>query len=174
MNIFFDTEFTQFREGQLLSVGLVSDADHELVVEIHDPLRHAAASEFCQGVVIPQFGAVPAMQVRTDCELGRIVSAWLKQFEPPLTFYYDYKLDRRFLLEALRGAEDWRVLEPQVSWVNVADVARSAECLAAHDRYFEGKGFPGRHHPLVDAKAMRERWRAHVGAAPTTKAIGGP
>ena len=165
MQIFFDTEFTQFRAGQLLSVGLVSDADDELVVEIHDPLRHARASQFCQGVVIPQFGAVPARKVSTDLDLGRVVAAWLGQFEPPLTLYYDYKLDRHFLIEALSGAEDWRVLEPQVSWVNVADVARSAECLAAHDRYFEGKGFPGRHHPLVDAKAMRERWRAYARAA---------
>ena len=170
MHIFFDTEFTQFRDGQLLSVGLVSDADDELVVEIHDPVRHAMASKFCQGVVIPQFGAVPARQVWTDFDLGRVVATWLGQFEPPLTLYYDYKLDRHFLLEALPGAEDWRVLEPQVSWVNVADVARSAECLAAHDRYFEGKGFPGRHHPLVDAKAMRERWRTHARAASTTKA----
>jgi hypothetical protein len=162
MHVFFDTEFTQFRDGQLLSVGLVSDADDELVVEIHDPLRHAMASEFCQGVVIPQFGAVPARRVWTDVELGRVVAAWLGQFELPLTLYYDYKLDRHFLLEALRGAEDWPVLEPEVSWINVADVARSAECLAAQDRYFEGKGFPGRHHPLVDAKAMRERWRAYA------------
>ncbi len=164
MHIFFDTEFTQFREGQLLSVGLVSDADDELVVEIHDPLRHVLASEFCKGVVIPQFGAVPATQVRTDFELGRIVAAWLGQFELPLTLYYDYKLDRHFLREALSGAEDWRILEPEVSWVNVADVATLAECLAAQDRYLEGREFPGRHHPLVDAKAMRERWRAYAWA----------
>lgn len=173
MHIFFDTEFTQFRDGQLLSVGLVSDADDELVVEIHDPVRHAMASEFCQGVVIPQFGAVPARRVRTDLELGRVVAAWLEQFEPTLTLCYDYKLDRHFLLEALSGAEDWRVLEPQVSWVNVADVARSAECLAAQDRYFEGKEFPGRHHPLVDAKAMRERWRAYASAAKANVARSG-
>jgi hypothetical protein len=164
MQIFFDTEFTQFRDGQLLSVGLVSDADDELVVEIHDPLRHAMASKFCQDVVIPQFSAVSARRVWTDLELGRVVAAWLGQFELPLTLYYDYKLDRHFLREALSGAEDWRILEPQVSWVNVADVATLAECLAAQDRYFEGKEFPGRHHPLVDAKAMRERWRVYAWA----------
>lgn len=174
MHIFFDTEFTQFLEGQLLSVGLVSDADHELVVEIHDPLRHAAASEFCRCVVISQFGAVPATRVLTDFELGRVVAAWLRQFELPLTLCYDYKLDRRFLLEALRGAEDWQVLEPQVSWVNVAGEATSAECLAAHDRYFEGKLLPGRHHPLIDAKALRERWRTHVREALTAKPGGEP
>jgi hypothetical protein len=168
MLIFFDSEFTQFRAGQLLSVALVSDTDDELVVEINDPPRHALASEFCQAVVLPQFGAVPARQVGTDLDLGRVVAAWLGQFEPPLTLCYDYKLDRRFLLEALRGAEDWQVLEPHVSWLNVADLARSAECLAAQDRYFEGKAFPGRHHPLVDAKAMRERWRAHVYTASTS------
>ena len=172
MHIYFDTEFTQFRDGQLLSVGLVSDADDELVVEIHDPLRHAMASEFCQGVVIPQFGAVPARRVWTDLELGRVVAAWLEQFEPPLTLCYDHELDQHFLLEALRGSEDWRILEPRLHWIIGSDIARSAECLAAQDRYFEGKEFPGRHHPLVDARAMRERWRAYVYAALTTQAIG--
>lgn len=171
MHIFFDTEFTQFRNGQLLSVGLVSDADDELVVEIHDPLRHATASKFCQGVVIPQFGAVPATRVWTDLELGRVVAAWLEQFGSSLTLCYDYKLDRHFLCEALSVAEDWRVLEPRVGWVNVADVATFPECLAAQDRYFEGKEFPGRHHPLVDAKAMRERWRTHARMDLTTRAI---
>jgi hypothetical protein len=171
MDIFFDTEFTQFRDGQLLSIGLVSDADDELVVEIHDPVRHAMASKFCQGFVIPQFGAVPATPVWTDLDLGRVVVAWLGHFEPPLTLCYDYELDRHFLREALGGAEDWRILEPHVSWINVAAVATRFECLAAQDRYFEGKGFPGRHHPLVDAKAMRERWRTHARADLTTKAI---
>jgi hypothetical protein len=174
VRIFLDTEFTQFRNGQLLSVGLVSDADDELVVEIHDPLRHASASEFCRDVVLPQFGAVPATQVRTDLDLGRAVIAWLLQFRVPVTLCYDYKVDRRLLLEALCGAEDWRVLEPRVNWVDVAGLARSAECLAAHDRYFEGKVFPGRHHPLVDAKAMRERWRVHACAIPAVRTKGGP
>jgi hypothetical protein len=172
MHIFFDTEFTQFRDGQLLSVGLVSDADDELVVEIHDPLRHARASQFCQDVVIPQFGAVPARRVWTDVELGRVVAAWLVQFRLPVILHYDYEPDQRFLLEALRGAEDWRILEPRLHWINVADVATLPECLAAQDRYFQGKEFPGRHHPLIDAKAMRERWRAHTHPAPMTKAMG--
>jgi hypothetical protein len=165
MNIFFDTEFTQFREGQLLSVGLVSEADDELVVEIHDSLRHALASKFCQDVVIPQFGAVSASRVGTDLELGRVVAAWLGKFELPLTLYYDYKLDRHFLREALSGAEDWRILEPQVSWVNVADEARCTECRIAQERYFREQVFPARHHPLIDAKAMRERWRVHADRA---------
>lgn len=151
MDIFFDTEFTQFRNGQLLSVGLVSDADDELVVEIHDPVRHAMASKFCQGFIIPQFGAVPARQVWTDLDLGRVVAAWLGQFELPLTLCYDNELDRHFLLEALRGTEAWPFLEPHVRWVNV----------------FEGEGFPGCRHPLVAAKAMRERWQV----APSTKPI---
>jgi hypothetical protein len=172
MHIFFDTEFTQFRDGQLLSVGLVSDADDELVVEIHDPVRHAMASQFCQGVVIPQFGAVPATGVWTDLELGRVVAAWLEQFGSPLTLCYDYKLDQHFLLEALRITEAWRACVPRVIWINVADVATFPECLAAQDRYFEGKEFPGRHHPLVDAKAMRERWRTHLHAATTTSRWG--
>lgn len=162
VSIFFDTEFTQFREGELLSVGLVTDADDELVVEIHDAGRFVRANDFCRDVVIPQFGSTPAHRVRTDAELGAVVASWLMRLEGPLTLLYDYKLDWRFLEAALASGALWPELAPRVGVLNVADVASSEACLAAQDAYFASQSWPGRHHPLVDAKALRERWRAYL------------
>lgn len=162
MHVFFDTEFTQFRDGELLSVGLVTDGDQELVVEVHDAARFARATDFCRDVVIPQFGSAAAHRVRTDAELGAVVASWFMRFEGPLTLCYDYKLDWRFLEAALVTSAAWAELAPRIRAVNVSHVANSVECLAAQDRYFDNQSGPGRHHALVDAKALRERWRAHL------------
>ena|GEM_PF-5026301 len=47
-SVFLDTEFTQFRAGRMLSLGLVADDGAECYVEIADPARHARASDFCR------------------------------------------------------------------------------------------------------------------------------
>jgi hypothetical protein len=33
--------------------------------------------------------------------------------------------------------------------------------LAAQEAFFVGKSKPGRHHALIDALALRERWREY-------------
>jgi hypothetical protein len=162
VHIYFDTEFTQFRDGELLSIGLVTDEDQELVVEVHDKGRLARASAFCHSTVIPQFGCTPAMTVTSDAEVGRIVAHWLAQFDAPHTMLYDYKLDWSHLEHVLRAAGEWSRLGPSLRPFNVADVANDDRCLAAQDSYFEGLAMPGRHHPLVDARAMRLRWLTHL------------
>jgi len=161
LRIFFDTEFTQFRDGELLSIGFVSDVDNELVVEIHDPALYSRASDFCRTTVISQFGAVSACAVSTEAQAGTVIANWLEGFALPLTLCYDYKLDWHFLERALRAAGAWSRLATAISGFNVADVANHDSCLLAQEAYFHGKRDPGRHHPLVDALAMRERWRAY-------------
>ena len=161
MRIFFDTEFTQFRDGELLSIGFVSEADHELVVEIHDEQRHARASEFCKTTVIPQFGLVRAHKVGSDAKAGAVIADWLLGFDSPLVLCYDYKLDWRFFEEAIRAAGEWALVSERITPLNVADFAKYDSCLQVQDQNFLGESHPGRHHPLVDARAMRERWREY-------------
>jgi hypothetical protein len=170
MRIFFDTEFTQFRHGELLSIGFVSEDDQELVIEVHDHARHARASDFCRNVVIPQFGAVKAMAVATDREVGTAIADWLSTFSSPVTLCYDYKLDWHFLENALRCAGVWSRVSSGLSSFNVADVANHDACLQAQEDYFLGRASPGRHHPLVDALALRARWREHLRLQQASKA----
>jgi hypothetical protein len=159
--IFFDTEFTQFRDGELLSIAFLADDDRSLVVEIHDSARHQRASDFCHRVVLPQFGAVPARAVADDAAAGLAIAEWLTPFPEALSLCYDYKLDWRYLEAVLRAAGQWDRLAPRFQAFNVADVAYSDACLQAQDAYFARQTWPARHHPLVDAFALRERWRAH-------------
>ena len=161
LRIFLDTEFTQFRDGQLLSLGLVTDDGRELYVEISDPVRHARASNFCKGEVISQFGLVPGSAVRDDAAVGVRVAKWLDSLESPLAIAYDYKLDWRFFEGALRAAEQWHALAPKLRAEDVAGVAApGTPGEAAQNAVFDGGNLPGRHHALIDARALRAAWLA--------------
>ena len=162
MRIFFDTEFTQFRDGELLSIGFVSEDDQEMVIEVHDQARHARASEFCKIAVIPQFGTLKANAVTTDAAAGEAIANWLSQFSTPMTLCYDYKLDWRFFESALRAAGAWNRLSPRLTAFNVADVANHDSCLQVQEDYLLGRSSPGRHHALVDDLALRARWREYM------------
>ena len=159
--IFLDTEFTQFRDGQLLSIGLVTDEGHEFYVEVADPTRHAQASDFCKDVVIPQFGLVPSAAVRDDAAVGARVANWLRSFEHPVVISYDYKLDWRFFESALSAAGQWHALASTIRAEDVAGVAApGTPGEAAQNAVFETSKSPGRHHALVDARALRAAWLA--------------
>lgn len=161
MRIFFDTEFTQFRDGELLSVGLVAEDEHSLVVEIVDRALHARASDFCQQHVLPQFGLLPAVAVRSPAEAGAALARWLQARGPVLQMGFDYKLDWRFLADCLQQAGHADLLQSRLQPFNVADVANAAACLQAQEAYFQTRSRPGRHHALVDALALRARWQAY-------------
>ena len=162
MNVFFDTEFTQFRDAKLLSIGFVTDDDRELCIEVHDRNRWQEASDFCRSSVIPQFGLLPSQRASTDREVGQLVADWFSSLPPTLTLAYDYKTDWRLLESCLWASGHWPTLSATVQPMNVADYANSEACLAAQESHFEGLGAPGRHHALVDARALRARWQKYL------------
>lgn len=159
--IFLDTEFTQFREGQLLSLGLVADDGLELYVEVADVARQAQASEFCKEVVLSQFGLISGSAVSDDAAVGARVAAWLAPFEHPVEISYDYKLDWRFFESALRAAGQWDSLASKLRADDVAGVAApGSPGEVAQNAVFDASDSPGRHHALVDARALRAAWLA--------------
>lgn len=159
--IFLDTEFTQFRDGQLLSLGLVTEDGHELYVEVADLTRQAQASDFCKDVVITQFGLVPGAAVRDDAAVGARVATWLGSVGHPVTISYDYKLDWRFFEGALRAAGQWQALASNLRAEDVAGVAApGTPGEAVQNAVFDISSSPSRHHALVDARALRAAWLA--------------
>jgi len=162
VNVYFDTEFTQFRDARLLSIGFVSDDDRELCIEVHDHQRWREANDFCKSAVIAQFGSIPALRVSTDREVGNLVADWFSTLSEDLTLAYDYKTDWRLLESCLLASGHWPALSASVRAMNVADYANSDACLAAQESYFEGLSLPGRHHALVDARALRARWQKYL------------
>jgi hypothetical protein len=159
--IFLDTEFTQFREGALLSLGLVAEDGREFYVEVMDPTRHAQASEFCRHRVIPQFGLVPGSAARDDAEVGSRVADWLGNFDFPLAIAYDYKSDWRFFESALRSSGHWPALASKLRAEDVAGIAApGSPGEQAQNALFDRSISPRRHHALVDARALRAAWLA--------------
>ena len=159
MRIYFDTEFTQFRDGQLLSAGFVSDDDRFLYVEVDEPARRRTASDFCHQYVLPQFGLFPGCSVGLEVNAAQRIAEWLLSFGTPLTLSYDYKLDWQHLESAVSAAGLWAAVAPRVRSHNIASDANQDSSLAAQESYFTGHSLPGRHHALIDAYALRERWR---------------
>ena len=160
MRVFFDTEFTAFRDGRLLSVGLVADDGREFYVELPGDGLHRDASDFVRAHVLSQFGAVPGGEAGTLAGLGERVAAFLDELHAPIALCFDYKLDRRFLEEALTLSTRWGALQPTVTFVDVAgqtggDAAKAAKAASAVSSR------PLReHHALADARALRAAWRA--------------
>ena len=172
--IFLDTEFTQFRDGQLLSLGLVTDDGDELYVEVADLTRQAQASDFCKDVVITQFGLVPGAAVRDDAAVGARVANWLGSFEHPVAISYDHKLDWRFFESSLRAAGQWQALASKLRAEDVAGVAApGTPGEAAQNAVFDASNSPSRHHALVDARALRAAWLRAVTAG-MARALGIP
>ncbi|MFO1395032.1 MAG: hypothetical protein U1F09_14835 [Steroidobacteraceae bacterium] len=160
MRVFFDTEFTQFRDGQLLSAGFVADDGRTLYVEVDAPERRAAASDFCQLHVLSQFGLVPGSAVGSDADAGRRIADWLLGFDTSLDLYHDFKLDWMHVQQAVTAAGRWTAVEPRVRACNVAADVDQPAALDAQEAYFAARSRPGRHHALVDTHALRVRWRA--------------
>ena len=160
-HVFLDTEFTQFHDPELLALGLVCEDGRECYVEIADPARHARASEFCQEVVIPQFGLVDGAAVADDAAAGARVAAWLHEIGGRLLVSHDYALDWYLLEEMLRSAGQWERLRVRLVADNVAGLVEpGSPGEAAMAAAFAAARWPTRHHALVDARALRAAWLA--------------
>ncbi|WP_374657889.1 hypothetical protein [Inhella sp.] len=174
-----DTEFSQFREGELLSIGLVGvgpgiaplepgclpsqslDARHAFYGEVHDAVLWQRSSDFCRQIVLPQFGRVPAARCSSLRELGGRLGDWLLARHRPLMLCYDYKLDWRFFEQALVVAGRWDALKPKLMALDIADATTSEACrqAAAETMQAFAGGPLSQHHALVDAMALAAQWR---------------
>lgn len=156
--IFFDTEFTSFRGGRLLSVGLVSESGRECYAEL-GLLPGEQVNDFVRTEVLSQFGQLPGTAARSLQDLGERVAAFLASFDAPLVLCFDYKLDRSFLEDALRRSTRWAKLEPRLDWRNVADELSAPAQRLASVLYLSRAAGPLRaHHALLDARALHSAW----------------
>ncbi len=174
-----DTEFSQFRDGDLLSIGLVAvdvgvaplkpgclpsralGGQPAFYGEVHDATLWQRSSDFCRQIVLPQFGRVPGARCDSLRELGQRLGDWLLSRNRPLVVCYDYKLDWRFFEQALVAAGRWDALKPRLMALDIADTATSEACRQASIEVLQS--FAGgplcQHHALVDAMALAAQWR---------------
>ena len=100
MLIFLDTEFTDFNDPDLISIGLVDEAGREFYAESTE-YRQEACSDFVRQVVIPLLGEPKNRVVGNYFEIAKQLNEWLKQYTDEITIAIDYLGDWQLLVKLL-------------------------------------------------------------------------
>jgi hypothetical protein len=140
--LFFDTEFTDFKDMDLISIGIVSDQQHEFYAE-NSEYTHAWCNDFVKSVVIPKLQggehALPYAQLKEKLQIW--ISDLLEEYESVL-FVFDYYGDWELLSELLSDhPQEHKILGKQ------DELEAGIELYFMHDRSNE-------HHALHDARAL--------------------
>jgi hypothetical protein len=149
--IFIDTEFTDFIDCHLISLGMVAASGEEFYAEV--PYPDAVCSAFVRETVIPLLGVVPNSQCPFDDLRGKILE-WLQLVRnkgEDVEICFDFQTDWDLFADAL----DYRVPE----WCRPRLISRNINELLRYSFHKEN-GLP-EHHALYDARAncfaFRER-----------------
>lgn len=153
MLIFLDTEFTDFIDCELISIGMVSeDGKHVLYLEIQD-FDRSKCNAFVQSAVWSCLGQVDGAAV-SKTDLQDRLRQWFAGLPRSVTIACDSQHDRDLLADALDG--EW---PPNLSgWYDL----RSLIDTGTFDRAVAHYHTPDRpwHHALYDAHAHRVGWLA--------------
>ncbi len=142
-NVFIDTEFTDFLDPQLISIGLVAQSGEEFYAELRYEVREC--SEFVKAAVLPLLGYAPHAEMTKD-DLYVQMTNWLRLVRPKdqeVFICYDYQTDWDLFYNALDGR-----VPP---WCKRRLVADRINELLRYEFHQEHK-LP-EHHALNDARA---------------------
>ncbi len=152
MLIFLDTEYTDFLNCDLISIGMVAeDGKHKLYMERAD-YRGEWCNSFVCAAVLPQLGrAGPAL---SRDEFSARLTSWFTTLPCSVTVACDSFTDWELLLDAFGDTRP-----PNLTGrYDLRGHVNSSEFHHAVVRYHERNG-PW-HHALHDARAHREGWLA--------------
>ncbi len=140
--VFIDTEFTDFYDPQLISIGLVAETGEEFYAELPYDIRRC--SDFVKETVLPLLGYSPDAEVSKD-DLFVKLTEWLRIVRPSDTdicICYDFQTDWDLFHGALRGRVP--------AWCKGRLVA---DCINEMLRYeYHQKNALPEHHALNDAR----------------------
>lgn len=143
--LFLDTEFTDFKDMDLFSIGITSQYLHEFYAE-NTEYTKAWCNEFVETVVIPKLQggdrALPYAQLKEKLQLW--ISDLLEEYATVL-FVYDYSGDWFLLGELLIDFPQREKVKGQQD-----ELEAGIELYYLHDRSNE-------HHALHDARAQKTR-----------------
>ncbi|MBI1889423.1 MAG: 3'-5' exoribonuclease [Burkholderiales bacterium] len=145
MNIFIDTEFTDFDSpSELISIGLVSEDGRQFYGERND-YSVDRCSAFVKSTVLPQLGQ-KADSVFTKSELAQKVNGWLLQFadETPV-LCYDLARDITLLRDLIGDLP---------AWLATRDIRNQID-QAKFTWYIENCASGRQHHALYDSLANK-------------------
>ena len=120
---FLDTEFTDLRSPELLSLGLVTLDGREHYAELDlttgaGRARVASASDFVRhGGILGMWGIVPDASA-TEWGIGRRTADWLitlaRESGEPVSIAFDYSVDYALLEDVIRDCGAWEEVGPVV------------------------------------------------------------
>jgi hypothetical protein len=149
MNVFLDTEFTDFLDPSLISLGMASEYGEDFYAEV--PYPDHACSAFVKETVIPLLGKIPHSHF-TFSNLRLEIIKWLeivRRDKEDVFICVDCSTDWDLFCDAL----DCRV----PSWCRCKLVSNEIVELMLYD-FFKNSGLP-EHHALYDAQANRHAYR---------------
>ncbi len=141
--IFIDTEFTDFLDLHLISIGLVSAAGEEFYAEV--PFPDESCSAFVREAVIPLLGRIPDAVMSRD-SLCKQLLAWLSAVRlenTDIEICYDYQTDWDLFIDAL----DYQV----PAWCHPRLIASNIDEVLKYE-FYKKHELP-QHHALYDARA---------------------
>lgn len=149
MLIFIDTEFTDFKQAELISLGLVSeDGQHEFYAEL--PVNLARCNDFVIATVLPLLGKIAGAKSSKQ-ELTTRLKQWLADFadqQPVICF--DYEGDWQLFCAAMN--------DEIPEWLGAKNIDHQLDPLELQLFFIENK--LSQHHALYDARANRHAFRA--------------
>ena len=146
MRLFVDTEFTDFIDCDLISIGIVSEDEREFYAERSD-VDLSRCGDFARAAVLPQLGREPAI-VGTEQDISAALQKWLVQFDQ-VEVCFDYPTDFEWFFYLVRNAETLE-LPQAIKWRNIR---RDLDAVNI-EQYWRENGRQT-HHALHDAKANR-------------------
>lgn len=163
MNVYLDTEFTDFKGSKLISIGLVTgDGERSFYAELTDNYAETDCSHFVLEIVLPLLDA-PDLPSVVDCkavyarmttdQCRQHLTAWFAAIPQTVTVVTDSTYDQEFL-RALFRDHPWPANVGQyLEYVAMGDC--EWECYGSRtERMFKAHPEFRRHHALDDAKVM--------------------
>lgn len=158
--VFVDTEFTDFIQTDLISIGLVTEDGREFYAERND-YRREDCSDFVVAEVLPLLHRVPDARC-SSAHLTFRLREWFAALGEPVTLVCDYFGDWELLADALLG--DVHQKPPAnvgEKWLLSQEIVGDPVFQRAFSDTFSRDWPP--HHALADARALRAgflAWRA--------------
>ena len=149
LKVFVDTEFTNFVDTDLISIGMAAESGEEFYAEV--PYPAANCSPFVRESVLPLLGHLP----HTFCAIEDLyvkITTWLTIIRPDpeeIEICFDFQTDWDLFVLAL----DNRV----PSWCQPRMVSRNINELLRY-KFHKDSNLP-EHHALYDAQANRYAFR---------------
>ncbi|MFJ1259011.1 hypothetical protein [Cupriavidus sp. CuC1] len=162
MLVFLDTEFTDFIECELISLGLVAEDGTQFYAEVQDFDREKC-NQFVRAAVWSVLGQIEGASVARAALPARLC-AWFASLPDSVTVAADSFTDWELLLDVLDGERP-----PNLAGrYDLRELASNAAFQQAVATYHGQPGHPW-HHALHDAMALRAGWlavNAATGIAP--------